>query len=608
MPVDHPIWDNKNNKTKKDMKRNIFKRSKWSLGVLTMAFSLTMTSCSDFFNPNTNDQISDKHYMSENTEMYTGFIGLMTKMQAIGDKEILLTDTRAEMLEPTVNASADLWNVYNYESDLQGNEYASPAPYYELILACNDYLNKVKEYRKQPQVDDEICQNLISSTIRIKVWAYKTIGEIYGEAAWIDEPVGHVEDFLAEARSRVIPMSQVVDKCLQLMDNGFDGVKSDRVVDWIAWLDPSNVTNIANSAFRKWNYIVPTYEGVYAELCLWKGAYIDAANGVGSDAAQPYYKKAADLLLSALNVYINNESYSGNNPYWCPNAGTKGRYQNLWQVQDPYAPEMVCVILYDYNQDQTNSLVRHFNSDAPAEYLLQPSEAGMDNFTNTAKNPGGSSSETRFKNLVGKNGNGYYVAKFRQNGGRNGVRANAYQDDVHIYIYRATQYHLMLCEALNQLNRFTALGCVLNTGMTGDNVTQLVENDEALKAGEPIKYPEWEGFTRNWTNDAEWGTRKYPDTGIRGAYELSARPIESGSTPEQLAAAKRDNDIQILKEAEVEFSCEGKTYPWMNRVAVRYKDLRIVADEVCPKYEVKGLGGQVYNRILAGGNWVKYDL
>lgn len=590
------------------MKRNIIKRYKWSLGVVWAACSLTFTSCSDYFNPDTDDQVSDKSYISENTEMYTGFIGLMNKVQAIGDKEILLTDTRAELLEPTTNAGTDLWNLYRYSDDLQNNQYASPSAYYELILSCNDYLDKIKEYRKQPQVDDEICQDLISSTIRIKAWAYKTIGEIYGEAAWIDEPVGSVNDFLAKAKEHVIPMEQVVDKCLDLMDNGFDGVKSDRVVDWIAWLDPTNVNNIANSQFRKWNYIVPPYEGIYSELCLWKGAYLDAANGVGSEAAKAYYKKTADLLLKALNTYINNENYSGNNPYWCPNAGTKGRYQSIWQAQDPYYPEMVSVILYDYNQGQINSLVKHFNSDSPAEYLLKPSEAGMDNFTNTEKNPGGSTSETRYKALVSKNGGDYYISKFRPNRGRNGVRANAYQDDVQIYIYRATQYHLMLCEALNQLDRFAALNSVLNSGMTGDKVDELIANDDSIKAGKPIKYPEWEGFTRNWTSNAEWGTRKYPDTGIRGAYELTARTIETGSTPDQLKTAKRDNDIQIMKEAELEFACEGKTYPWMNRVAVRYKDAAIVADEICPKYESGGLAAKVRAAILNGANWVKYKL
>ena len=83
------------------------------MGVAAAALSLSLTSCSDFFNPETDDQIADKDYISENTEMYTGFIGIITKMQAVGDKEILLTDTRAEMLEPTTNAGTDLVNVYD---------------------------------------------------------------------------------------------------------------------------------------------------------------------------------------------------------------------------------------------------------------------------------------------------------------------------------------------------------------------------------------------------------------------------------------------------------------------------------------------------------------
>ena len=577
---------------------NIFNRCKWGMGVAAAALSLSLTSCSDFFNPETDDQIADKDYISENTEMYTGFIGIITKMQAVGDKEILLTDTRAEMLEPTTNAGTDLVNVYDYADNLKGNSYASPAAYYELINACNDYLSKVSDYCKQPQVDDEVCQNLISSTIRIKVWAYKTVGEIYGEAAWLDEPVGNVDKFLETARQNVIPMNKIVDKCLDLLENGYNGVAANRTVDWIAWLDPDNVTNIANSSYRKWNYIVPAYEGLYAELCLWKGAYIDSEQGVGSAEAKVYYQNAADQLLTAINSYQNSSQNSGNNPYWVPNAGTAGRYTSIWQQasKDPYAPENVSVILYDYLNGQTNSLVKHFNTDAPAEYLLEPSEAGMDNFTNKEKNPGGSDGETRYKNLIGKTGTGYYIAKFRQNGGRSGVRASANEDDIHIYIYRAMQYHLMLAEALNQLNRFTALGCILNTGMTNATV------EEELVNG--TNQDEWRGFTSNWTKNGENGTIKYPPIGIRGAYSLSARTIQDAKT----SAAKRANDIQVLKECELELSCEGKTYPWMNRVAVRYNDPSIIADEVCPKYEASGKAATVRAKIMNGGNWVKYPL
>lgn len=573
-----------------------------ALPFLTLSFLLlSVSSCSRLFDPETDDQIKESEYISSNTELYTGFIGIMTKVQAVGDKEILLTDTRAELLEPTMNATTELYNIYNYADNLQGNSYANPAGYYEVIVACNDYLAKVFEYRTQPQVDQQKCDNLIASTIRVKVWAYKTLGEIYGEAAWFDEPIGSVDAFLASGYE-LIGMEQIADKCLNLLEQGYKGVAADGKINWIEWLDPEHINDIANSPFRKWDYMVPAYEGLYAELCLWKAAYLDGAGD--NPSAKPYYKAAADILLAALNTEIDNEGHSGNNPYWCPNAGTAGRYANLWLAEDPYAPENVSVILYDYENKQINSLVKHFCADA--DYLLAPAEGGEHNFLDKTKNPGATTSETRYKNLIGNSGGNRYIAKFRGVGGRNGVRQYTYQDDVHIYVYRATQYHLMLCEALNNLARFTSMGCVLNKGITGANQVDLVASDQDVKEGKAPN-PEWEGFTRNWTTDAEWGTRKYPCAGVRGAFSLDDRVILT-TQDASLNEAKKHNDIEIMREVILEHSCEGKTYPWMNRLAVRYNDLSIIADEVCPKYEFSGQAEAIRAKILDGGNWVKYEL
>ncbi len=51
---------------------------------------LTFSSCSDFFSPDTDDELNGEDYISSDTEMYTGFLGIMTRLQNIGDKEILL--------------------------------------------------------------------------------------------------------------------------------------------------------------------------------------------------------------------------------------------------------------------------------------------------------------------------------------------------------------------------------------------------------------------------------------------------------------------------------------------------------------------------------------
>lgn len=549
---------------------------------------LILSSCSDFFNPTTEDKLKGSDYISSNTEMYTGFLGIMTKLQAIGDKEILLTDTRGELLEPTDNSTADLISLYNYDSSLQGNSYANPAGYYEVVIACNDYLVKMKEYKNNPQVDGDVYKDLVASTERIKLWTYKTIGEIYGKAIWFNDPISKVSSIADSTKFTKLDMASLTDTCLNILQNGYEGISLNRNIDWISWLDPDNVTNIANSNYRKWNFMIPPYEGLFAEMCLWKGAALDAQH----IDATTYYSKASSLLLSALGTYINNSDYSGNSPYWLPCATTPGHYRTFWDNTQPYPAETVAALIYDYTNNQTNTLLKHFSAESPNKYLLKPSTIGMARFEDNTFDPGSADGETRGKCLFSLGSKGYYISKFRPAGST--VRVYPYQDDVHIYIYRATQYHMMLAEALNHLQRFKAMNAVLNSGV---KTADYSDTD-----------PEWEGFTKNWTSSADWGTRKYPSMGIRGALGLNARPVKTSVIELGKDSTIRYNDEAILDETMLEFACEGKVYPAMNRMAMRYNDLSIVADRVCPKYEGTGKESSVRSKIMAGGNWVPYTL
>ena len=52
------------------------------MGVLAMIFA----SCSDFFEPNNDTTLNGDRYIKEGSELYSGFLGIITKIQAIGDK------------------------------------------------------------------------------------------------------------------------------------------------------------------------------------------------------------------------------------------------------------------------------------------------------------------------------------------------------------------------------------------------------------------------------------------------------------------------------------------------------------------------------------------
>lgn len=561
--------------------------------------AMLMAACSDFFDPSTDDEFNGEDGFTSNTEMYTGFLGIMTKLQAVGDKEILLTEPRGELIEPSDESTSELIALYNYDHNLQTNTYASPTGYYEVIIACNDYLKNMERYKSTPNVDSEAWEALVASTVCTKVWAYKTLAEIYGKAVWFDDAITEVTEIKQGGKFQMLSLSELIDRCLTLLKTGAYGVDTDQQINWYEWLDPTHTVTLANSEYRKWNYIVPPYAGLYAELCLWKGALLDAA---GQQSAS-YYQEATDVLLKKLGEQINVTSDPGSNVYWLPSAATPGHYSPIWNYAQPYPYEAVSAIIYDYTKNQTNTLLKHFSNEYPNKYWLRPSETGVSRFLDKTFNPGGSESDTRYKACFGYSAGKRYLAKFRPVG--SSVRTNAYQDDCHIYIYRATQYHLMLAEALNHLKRFTAMNAVFQKGVKAG------DTEDCFIAGSA----EWKGFEStidptksDWTGTANWGTRKYPSMGIRGCFGLTVRPVKDNIHDLGETATLKFNDMALLDEAMLEFAGEGKVYPMMNRMAVRYNDPSIVADRVCAKYTDEALAATVRSRIMDGGYWVPFSL
>ncbi len=535
------------------MKHSIFKSA-------ILIFSLFVISCTDFFIVETNDTLDHTDYINEESAMYSGYIGIITNLQKIGDKSIYLTDTRGELLEPTSNTPIELHSIYNYDENLDNNSYADPKGYYDVIISCNDYLLKLYDYKEKNKssINFSHYESLISSTLRIKAWTYLTLGKIYGKAVWFDDPIRELKDL---ASFPVKNIDEIVASCIKLLDDGFDSINGKKTMSWKEWLDP--ITPTAESIYRYWDSMTPEYFALYAELCLWNGEY----------------QKTANLILSAMNEKFAASRNDATT--WMRNDRMNGGYRQIWDYQNPLPQETVSAIIYDYSKNQTNSLLKHFDSEFPNEYLLAPSTVGMDRFTDPSfNNLGGSTADTRTgvtfaKDKYGKN----IIKKFRPQGST--VRRFSYQDDVHIYIYRAADLYFMLSEALNNLGRFTESSALINKGVNGyfpnGNVT-------------------WNGFTDDWTAVTPMGTRKYPHKGIRGIFQLGDRAFSDNI---------KVNDLAILDEMMLEFPCEGRIYPAMIRIAKRYNDYNIIADRVCPKYEN---GEEIRSKILNGGYFVPWNL
>lgn len=562
---------------------------KIAFSFMSLCLAMGTVSCDDFFEPETDDVLDGDDYMAEQTEMYTGFLGIMTRMQAVGDKAIYLTETRGELLEPTTYSTSELIALYNYDDDLIGNPYADPAGYYDVVIACNDYLVNIQEFGEQyPELwDQKVSDGLISSTIRLKVWAYMMLAEIYGQALWFDDPITEIQDL---TKFELLDTEGVVDKCLDLLENGYDGVASNIVFSWYQWLDPD--TELGDSKYRYWDYMIPTWEGLYAKVALWKGAYLQKSGR--ADEANDYYNNVVDTLANAINQHMLTVS----NQEWNRSQLSAPR-SKYWKSEEPSKFQAVSVLKYDYADNQTNSLMKHFNTQFPNDYLLCPSDSGLARWEDPVFNPGASTGDSRFGVNFKETYNGsneYYVSTY--------VRDNqqSFQDDTYIYLFRADEYHFFMIEALNNLGRYTEADVLMNMGLSRYATSVGVKSVEAWETYQK-ENKMFEEFSSLWIGGLD-GSHKYSNDGIRNVLGLKDRPfvIDDEETPN----AKKLNDCAIADEYMLEFAVEGKTYPALIRIATRWNDYSIVADRVSPKYGARA--SEIHAKIMAGGYWVPWDL
>lgn len=554
------------------MKKNILK-------IACLCVLLSLTACDDFFNVTTDSMLDGNEYMKESNEMYTGYIGLFSRLQAVADKAVYLTDTRGDILTLTSKTPRELVNIYRYVDDLTDNSYADPGGYYDVIIGCNDYLSKVREFKDEniEIVDMNHYRALVSGAVRIKTWAYLMLGKIYGQAVWFDDPLVNIGDLSAYP---LLNLDQLIDKCIAYLNVGVDGVNGKQeMFSWESWLkadqDDSSSTDEEVNNYQYWDLATPPYFVLAADLHLWKG---------------DDYWLVVDLIRTALN----NSFLTKGDRIWNMGFYYNRYYAGIFDANIPNTDYSVFVLPYFSQKGQTNGLKRHFDINDPNEGLLGVSTREvMSRYWEQRNNP--MSDEQRNKNGGDTRFRIFFNVNAESDSQRDSLRLTkyfqpnsktlAYRWDTPVYAYRSTELYLMLIEAYIHLGQFGRANTLMNKGIVTD-------------------YPEGKSDFTNWEAEGYTAAAWRGAAGFRSTHSLGDRTFEESMTDEAL----KKNDLQILDEYLLEFVAEGKTYPTMIRMARRYNDYKIIADRICPKYETDGLSELVRTKLEKGEWFVPWDL
>ena len=396
--------------------------------------SLLLVSCTD----DTTDVLDESTYPQTISELYAGLWGCASTVADVADQALIIEALRGNLAQPTSNAGTELWDIYEYR-DLNGNSLVDPAGYYRIIMNVNDYVAHVNAFREEnptalnfEEMYGVSFDMYISTAIRYKVWAYLMLGKIYGEAVYFDDPLKEYQDI---KNYPTLNFEQIIEKCMQLMTTGMYGVDGMQMTRWRTFLFPST-TGEEEGLMRYDRYQFTPYT-LLAELYLWKAALSPNPND---------YKQAA---INAMTEITNGGYTSGAENYLLSLRGAYGsNFKNA--IHTYYRWEDVTMASYNPRVGESNRLEDYASNVAPYSYYVMPTDDARARFDTTYI----ANSDQQYRDNRGSGRTfseptpGQYVLTKWING-------SSQTSETIIAIYRASNLHLMLCEALSGVARFT---------------------------------------------------------------------------------------------------------------------------------------------------------
>lgn len=164
---------------------------------ITYAVALTLltggfTACEDMLDvSSTSIQYEDKHTLNSAADSLYSVVGILSKLQTIADRTVLLGELRADLVTDNENTEKDLRELINHDVK-SDNIYLDYSDYYAVINNCNYYLAKVDT--SVIVSGQKVMLKEVAVVKGIRAWTYMQLALIYKSVPFITEPILSLQD------------------------------------------------------------------------------------------------------------------------------------------------------------------------------------------------------------------------------------------------------------------------------------------------------------------------------------------------------------------------------------------------------------------------------
>ena len=159
-----------------------------SLLFIICSLSFSVSACSDFFDQESEHVLyADQEHLDNAVDTIYSVTGILKKLQTIADRTQVLGEVRADLVDLTNSASADLREVATFSID-DDNVYNQPRDYYAIINNCNYFLTHVDTALRNNR-NQLIFMKEYAAVKAIRAWTYLQLVLNYGKVPFVVEPI-----------------------------------------------------------------------------------------------------------------------------------------------------------------------------------------------------------------------------------------------------------------------------------------------------------------------------------------------------------------------------------------------------------------------------------
>jgi starch-binding outer membrane protein, SusD/RagB family len=550
--------------------------------IAVFILSVALSSCKKMLDTQAKDVLEEKNMYRDIFDADAAVIGLYGKFMNLAERYVVLNELRADLAATTQNSSEYFKQLsqHNVQAD---NPYASPKPFYEVVLNCNDIMYNLNIMLQDKKLKVQDYNMRYSDVAALRTWVYLQLGIHFGRVPYITNPLSTATDITGLADMPRIEFSQLLDSLTTTMENLPYQVPYPATASLITTVDGYST-----------NKFFVNKQVMLGQLYLWKGNYRKAAIAfkavmeVGGTGDLNTNRLTGASKADNNDLAVTYVRYREEDENMLVDNNSQGWRSIFGRSQDKlFNYEWIWYLPFDKGFQPENPFVNLFSNNG-GSYLIKPSQLAIDNWNSqTQKND--FPYDARGPVFTYRNLNGQpVIMKYLYNylTASNFTPTNLLEKSGKWFLYRAASLHLDYAEAANRDNHQSLAYALVNQGMT--TIPNRITNE-----GSPYDFDSRKSDNPKITGD--W----YLNAGIRGRANLYSVKIAAGTD----STTAIEN--QIVDEAGLELAYEGRRWADLVRIALRRNDPAFLADKIYAKLKKENdpAADAVRAKLMNKENW-----